>query len=653
MWKSHNKVDVVSQKDDCFQDLIEECKGLPPGSKLSYSLRSRLEKFSLAVRKEIVNRVKIGNAPLFIACKKGQLEIVEYLVNSCGADIEQGGCYEVPDDRSVHSVTPLWCAAVSGKLPVVQFLVDHGANLNAVSDSGSTPVRSACFMTHLEIVQYLVEKGADINRPNYNGGTCLINSVQSAQLCSFLLKHGADVNARDIQNKTALHYAIQEHRIETTALLLEHGANYNVKSKYGDDALQTACLKGAVPIFDYLISHIWYSNERLANAHELLGSTFLDEHNDLYSAIKHWKIAQTIRETPQGIIPKLPIMQPREAFRYQREFSTMEELENLMADLDSIRIQSLLIAERILGPNHKDNVFRLMFRGASYADMMCYQRCIDLWRRALEVRVEKDSILYSDTCFTAQALVRFMVDYNEKHIPSDDTESTYIQRFEDSVATYRILTNEIGDMRQLLNVRPQYQRQLDNFDKILKCITHLIYLMLQTAKTQEQCQLVVDLVTKLIQINPRCATTDETLLHLCVSKLNTIRSGYFSDEQPVIIFPEKQVIQFLLNLGANPNATNDSKSTPLHVATMPHNVNNWLVPLLLEYGAHIDLPNVAGTCPVDRVNVEPFNLDIRILNFISLKCLCVKTMTKYKIPYRYQLPKTLELFVHAHNSSRC
>lgn len=114
--------------------------------------------------------------------------------------------------RSTHVVTPLWCAAVSGKLPVVEILLKYGADINAVSDSGSTPVRSACFMTHYEIVKYLVEHGADINKPNYNGGTCLINSVQSPSLCDILLKYGADVNARDIQNKTALHYAIQEHR---------------------------------------------------------------------------------------------------------------------------------------------------------------------------------------------------------------------------------------------------------------------------------------------------------------------------------------------------------------------------------------------------------------------------------------------------------
>lgn len=94
-------------------------------------------------------------------------------------------------------------------MSVIKCLVENGANVNAISDTGSTPVRSACFMTHLDIVSYLVEHGADILRPNFNGGTCLINSVQSVQLCLFLLKHGASVNTRDIQNKTALHYAIQ------------------------------------------------------------------------------------------------------------------------------------------------------------------------------------------------------------------------------------------------------------------------------------------------------------------------------------------------------------------------------------------------------------------------------------------------------------
>lgn len=87
-----------------------------------------------------------------------------------------------------------------------------------------------------------------------------------------------------------------------------------------------------------------------------------------------------------------------------------------------------------------------MFRGATYADMTRYQRCVDLWRRTLEVRVEKDSILYSDTCFTAQALVRFMIDYDQKHLTIDEEGNSYCKRFNDSVAIFLTLTNDIAGM---------------------------------------------------------------------------------------------------------------------------------------------------------------------------------------------------------------
>lgn len=85
-----------------------------------------------------------------------------------------------------------------------------------------------------------------------------------------------------------------------------------------------------------------------------------------------------------------------------------------------------------------------MFRGASYVDVLHFQRCIDLWRRALEIRVTKDSILYSDTCFTAQALVRLMLDFNEKHRCNEIVESTDEQRFDDVIAIFKLLTENIS-----------------------------------------------------------------------------------------------------------------------------------------------------------------------------------------------------------------
>lgn len=149
---------------------------------------------------------------------------------------------------------------------------------------------------------------------DFTGGTCLINSVQSSNLCEYLLVHGANVNAQDIQLKAALHYAIQEHRFDTTKLLITHGADPFLKNRYGDDALQTSCLKGATTIFHYLLEQIpEYSRERKAEMHELMGSTFLDEHHDIQMALHFWKKAIDIRYDPDSDkggppdIPKKPL----------------------------------------------------------------------------------------------------------------------------------------------------------------------------------------------------------------------------------------------------------------------------------------------------------------------------------------------------------
>lgn len=614
MWITGNKNDQANVKDLLFNELYNECRLAAPGAKLSYSCRSKLERLSREDRKELVSRLKEGCTPLFVSCKKGNVDIVDYLIEECGADVEQKGVYEVPDDRSIHYVTPLWCASVAGKLSVVKCLVKRGADVNSVSDTGSTPVRSACFMTHLEIVKFLVESGANIIKANYNGGTCLINSVQSVPLCEFLLQHGAQVNAQDIQLKTALHYAIQEHRFETTKLLLQYGADPMIKSRYGDDALQTACLKVATQIFDYLIENFPYSPERIADAYELLGSTFLDEHYDIQTALSYWRKALDIRynllhqnqhqsltkefdvpmastssppsdsyhnlaahisslinssTSPRSVGYPIPftfytqeeitsragkssasysssgrpddrcnnnnshihnnnstnnnnnnnrqnddsglgspccdeacsenstfvsssvnnsnsssyfrslikknLVPPKAAYNYAVEFTTYEELDSLALDLDLMRIQSLLICERILGTAHKDMIFRLMYRGAAYADSLQYQRCIDLWIYALELRIAKDTILHSEACFAAQALVRLFLDLQEKHAARLLREEL---QFTDVYSTVQLIFNQLPSAIEALSVRPVFKKQQDNFDKVLKVSVTVSFLFI-------------------------------------------------------------------------------------------------------------------------------------------------------------------------------
>ena len=53
----------------------------------------------------------------------------------------------------------------------------------------------------------------------------------------------------------------QEHRLDTAKILVENGADVHKKSKYGDDALQTASVK----VGPILLSHwSWYLNTALS-----------------------------------------------------------------------------------------------------------------------------------------------------------------------------------------------------------------------------------------------------------------------------------------------------------------------------------------------------------------------------------------------------
>ena len=208
---------------------------------------------------------------LFIAIKQGNLKIVKYLVSDCKFNVECKSMITYNAHQTKYLVSPLWCAAVSGKLEVVKFLVEFGANVNSESDTGSTLVGSACYLSHLDIVKFLVNNGGDIHSHNPNSfGTPLINSVQSVVLCEFLLQSGANVNAQDRMGSTALHYAVQEKQLETTKLLLKYGADPFLGTEWGLDTLKIASVYGASEIFEWLVDHVPYTPKRVKEARKKL-----------------------------------------------------------------------------------------------------------------------------------------------------------------------------------------------------------------------------------------------------------------------------------------------------------------------------------------------------------------------------------------------
>ena len=209
---------------------------------------------------------------------------------------------------------------------------------------------------------------------------------------------------------------------------------------------------------------------------DVTGTTFLDEHHDQQKALTYWRAACNLRERFK-ISKKLNASTNSRLnlyYRNTREFQNRTELEAISHSVDDLRLQSLLICERVLKPSHKDMIYRLMYRGAAYADSLQYQHCIDLWRRALELRVEKDT-LFCDTCFTAQALVKLFLDLHQKNRAGE--LSSQRVRVEDVISTIELLVSGLKESHELLYILPQFKRQIESYNTILKIITHLLHLL--------------------------------------------------------------------------------------------------------------------------------------------------------------------------------
>ncbi|WP_243518789.1 MULTISPECIES: ankyrin repeat domain-containing protein, partial [unclassified Candidatus Cardinium] len=97
------------------------------------------------------------------------MEIIQYLVEH-GADINEGSDRLLPGINLFRGMdftgTPLHKAAFNRSLPTVKCLVEHGADVNAKNFDGDTPLHMAACFGCMEIIQYLVEHGADIHAKN-------------------------------------------------------------------------------------------------------------------------------------------------------------------------------------------------------------------------------------------------------------------------------------------------------------------------------------------------------------------------------------------------------------------------------------------------------------------------------------------------------
>ncbi|XP_041124122.1 poly [ADP-ribose] polymerase tankyrase-2 isoform X2 [Polyodon spathula] len=255
---------------------------------------------------QVLQGVLIGNSDsdrqLLEAAKSGDSEVVKKLCT-----LQNVNCRDVEGRLS----TPLHFAAGYNRVAVVEYLLQHGADVHAKDKGGLVPLHNACSYGHYEVAELLVTHGAVVNVADLWRFTPLHEAAAKGkyEICKLLLQHGADptkknrdgntpldlvkdgdtdiqdllrgdvalldaakkgclarvkklcspenINCKDTQGRhsTPLHLAAGYNNLEVAEYLLQHGAEVNSQDKGGLIPLHNAASYGHVDMAALLIKY--------------------------------------------------------------------------------------------------------------------------------------------------------------------------------------------------------------------------------------------------------------------------------------------------------------------------------------------------------------------------------------------------------------
>ena len=159
--------------------------------------------------------------------------------------------------------TPFTAAALRGDLPMLKYLIAHGADPFITPRDGSSALTRAIHRaTKMETLCYLIEElKLDINAADRFERTPLFLSVQSGRpdIAAYLIQHGTDVSGKSREGETLLMTAIrnscrEESFKELSQLLLRYGLDINAQDNQGRTALYYAIEKNDINCIEFLLS---------------------------------------------------------------------------------------------------------------------------------------------------------------------------------------------------------------------------------------------------------------------------------------------------------------------------------------------------------------------------------------------------------------
>lgn len=176
-----------------------------------------------------------------VAIEDGDLDAVKVLIE------EEHAAVDTPIDYGESSITPLLKAAWQGDLPIVQYLLLKGADVNARdTESKETALMNAVTRGHTEVARALIAAKANIgfrNRFDFNAFTSAV-AAGNEEIAAMLLGAGAKPD-EGASGLTPLAFAVASGNTKMMRFLVAHGADVNHGVKSGGQTALVSAILGA------------------------------------------------------------------------------------------------------------------------------------------------------------------------------------------------------------------------------------------------------------------------------------------------------------------------------------------------------------------------------------------------------------------------
>lgn len=600
--------------------------------------------------------------PLIVAAMNGHFDVVHILLTQLKPNLEKEGRVKF-DGHLIEGASALWVAAGAGHLNIVKLLIEHGADINHHTKNVSTPVRAACFDGRLDIIRYLVDHGADINLANGYNNTCLMISSYKghADVVEYLLENDALPNEQANCGATALHYAAECGHSEVCTVLLEYGGVFK-RNEYGMTPVICAAERTRESVVQLFVDRpgLLTKDEQI-DALELMGASFAND-KDNYSLVKafHFLIsAMELRFEDSTDIVRKPLLPPIAAYEHWIECQTMQDLQAIRYNHNSLHMESLTIRERILGRHCPEVAHSIVFRGAVCADNGRFDRCESLWLHAMLLKQQNSLSVQRDLLRFAQLFSQMLsINVTLRFANVVDVLKTCVEE----LALNQCKMISPGEKDLLEVIAEEYELNIVTVLYLITIITKLIK-MRNADITEDNLREVYRLVYRLNSLSVRLRD-DQSLLHLSVNGVTPVDDFHTDD---ICRFPCVDTVKLLLKCGASLAVVDADRNTPLHtlcstlqttVIRMSDNdvrsIVKDLVELFIDAGIHLDAVNCDGlkasqVCVQNSVGTFIKSYETRAIN---LKCLAARCIALHRVSFKETIPRQLEAFVQLHCSEK-